>query len=92
MLEDPEWQADVARVRDRARSFRAEFKRHSKEPNWDVVRDTVLNPLAELQQQLSEEILRRQSPETLVPIDRDPVPNKYQDRVKRYFERLGNER
>jgi hypothetical protein len=92
MLEDPEWQADVARIRDRARSFRSEFKRHSKEPNWDLVRDTILNPLAELQQQLNEEILRRQSPETLVPIDRDPVPNKFQDRVRRYFERLGNER
>ena len=92
LLEDPKWQADVARIRDRARSVRAEYKRHSKDPNWDLVRDKILNPLAELQDQLQEEILRQQSPEALVPIDRDPVPNKFENRVRRYFERLGNER
>ena len=92
LLEDPKWQADVARIRDRARSVRAEYKRHSKDPNWDLVRDKILNPLAELQDQLQEEILRQQSPDTLVPIDRDPVPNKFENRVRRYFERLGNER
>ena len=79
-------------IRDRARSVRAEYKRHSKDPNWDLVRDEILNPLAELQDQLQEEILRKQSPDTLVPIDRDPVPNKFENRVRRYFERLGNER
>ncbi|MCP3693268.1 MAG: hypothetical protein GY917_13800, partial [Planctomycetaceae bacterium] len=92
LLEDPKWQADVARIRDRARSVRSEYKRHSKDPNWDLVRDKILNPLAELQDQLQEEILRQQSPDTLVPIDRDPVPNKFENRVRRYFERLGNER
>ena len=52
----------------------------------------LLEPLVELQQQIHEEVLRRQSRDALVPIDRDPVPDKYSEQVKRYYEQLGNER
>jgi hypothetical protein len=92
MLDDPELRSDVARLREQARSIRAEYKRHSKEPNWDLVRENLLQPLVELQQQIHEEILRHQSRDALVPIDRDPVPDKYSEQVKRYYEQLGNER
>jgi hypothetical protein len=32
---------------------------------------------------------RRQSNDALVPIDRDPVPARYSDLVRRYYEELG---
>lgn len=89
LLNDPELQTDVARVREQARSIRAEFKRHSKLPNWDVVEDDVRKPLVELQKRLAEEIARRESPEALVPTDRDPVPQRYRELVRKYYERLG---
>ena len=92
MLDDPELRSDVARLRDQARSIRAEYKRHSKEPNWDLVRENLLEPLVELKQQIHEEVLRHQSRDALVPIDRDPVPEQYSEQVKRYYEQLGNER
>ena len=40
--------------------------------------------------QLDEELLRRASPEAAVPLDRDPVPDKFGEAVKRYYERLGS--
>ena len=90
MVSDPKLQAEVAKVRERARSVRSEFKRHSKDPNWDLVRTTVREPLTELQRQLAEEIAKRESPDSLVPVDRDPVPTRYRDLVRGYYERLGS--
>src|SRR5262249_50756471 len=48
MVDDPERLAEAARIRDRARALRAEFKRHSVAPNWDLVKVKVATPLAEL--------------------------------------------
>lgn len=90
MLDDDELRGEVARIRDRARGVRSEFKRHSKEPNWDLVRTTIVEPLNEIQRQVAEELLRRQSKDALVPIDRDPVPAEYIEQVRRYYERLGS--
>lgn len=90
MVENNELRQEVAKIRDRARSARAEFKRHSKQPNWSMVEKLVAEPLVELQNRLREEIARRESPDALVPIDRDPVPQKYSEIVRRYYERLGS--
>jgi len=92
MLNDPQLRAEAARIRDRASAMRAEFKRHSQAPNWDLVRETVSKPLAELRQHLAEELLKQQSKDALVPLDRDPVPPKYSEQVRRYYERLGSGR
>lgn len=89
MVGDPRLRAEAARIRERAAEFRAEFKRHSKQPNWDIVNQTIGQPLAELRRAVSEELMRRESPEALVPIDRDPVAPEYADQVRRYYERLG---
>ena len=89
MVGDPRLRAEAARIRDRAQSVRSEFNRHSKEPNWDIVRDFINRPLVELRDQVSQELLKRQSAEALVPIDREPVPPEYADQVRRYYERLG---
>lgn len=90
LIDDPKLRAEVARIREAARSMRAEFKRHSKEPHWGLVRMQILEPLTEIQEKLREEIARRESPDSLVPIDRDPVPDKYAELVRRYYERIGS--
>jgi hypothetical protein len=84
--------AEAARIRDRARATRADFERHSKEPNWDLVRESIGQPLAELRQKVAEELLKKESSEALVPIDREPVPSTYAEQVRRYYERLGSSR
>jgi hypothetical protein len=90
MVGDPQLRAKAAAIRDRARAIRAEFDRHSKRPNWDLVQETIGQPLAELRDQVTQELMRRESPEALVPIDREPVPPQYSDQVRRYYERLGS--
>lgn len=89
MIADPELRAEATRIRENARDFRKELKRHGKEPNWDLVKLKVIEPLVELQGNVINELLRRTSDDSLVPVDRDPVPPQYQDAVKRYYEELG---
>ena len=48
-----------------------------------------MKPLEELRKQLAEELSKLQSDKSLAPIDRDPVPEKFEEFVRRYFLRLG---
>ncbi len=90
MLDDPDLRAEAARIRDRARGFRVELKRHSKEPSWDLVELQVAKPLAKLRDHIEEELLRRTSDDAAIPLDRDPVPSRFTEQVRKYYERLGS--
>ena len=89
MVDSPDLRTEVARIRETAQGVRAEFKRHSVQPNWDLVNTRISAPLAELRNRLTEELARRESKQSLVPINRDLVPTKYAERVRRYYEELG---
>jgi hypothetical protein len=90
MLDIPDLRGEVAQVRERARNLRMEFKKHAKPPQADVVRGQLAAPLMEVRNRLGEELARRESKDSLVPIDRDPVPQKYSELVRRYYEKLGS--
>jgi hypothetical protein len=92
MLNESELRNEAARVRDRARAIRAEFKRHGNVPQWDLVQQTITNPLTELRDRISEALSSLQSDEAMVPIDRDPVPRRFAELVRRYYESLGGEK
>ena len=92
LLDDPELRAEAARIRDRARGAREEYKRHSKVPDWNQLKTLVAEPINELRDRIAEEVRRRESPDALVPIDRDPVPPQFAEGVRRYYERLGSGR
>jgi hypothetical protein len=89
MLTERDLREEAARIRDRARSIRAEFTRHGKEPQWDLVRQQITNPLTELRKHLSDRLAQLRSDEALVPIDRDPVPRRFAELVRKYYENLG---
>jgi hypothetical protein len=89
LLDTPELRTEAARIRERARSFRVEFKRHGRPPQWSLVQLEVATPLGDLRSRVGEELARRQSAGSLVPLDRDPVPARYSELVRRYYERLG---
>ncbi|MEN6427099.1 MAG: DUF4175 family protein [Phycisphaerales bacterium] len=91
MLPERDLRDDAARVWDRARAVRAEFRRHGTEPEWDLVRSQIMEPLAELRQRVTEKLAQLQSDKALVPIDRDPVPDRFAEMVRSYFENLGRE-
>ncbi|HEY2951884.1 MAG TPA: hypothetical protein VGK40_04830 [Verrucomicrobiae bacterium] len=91
LVDLPQIRTEVARIRERARAMRVEFKRHGKAPQWELVQSQVAGPLAEVRHRVGEELAKRLSNDALVPIDRDPVPNKFSDLVRRYYEKLGTE-
>jgi hypothetical protein len=92
MVDDPALRTEVARIREIAKGVRVEFKQNQTMPKWDMVKAKISAPLAELRNRLTEELARRESKESLVPIDRDPVPVQYAERVRRYYEELGRSR
>lgn len=92
MLDDSELRAEAARIRDRARDIRMEYKRHSKEPNWELVQDQIARPLVQLRDRVAEQLRQREGSDELAPIDRDPVPPQYAEQVQRYYEKLGSGR
>ena len=92
MIDEPKLRNEIARVREAAQAMRAEFKRHGADIKWDLVKLKISTPLVELRNRLTEELARRDSREALVPIDRDPVPPKYSEQVRRYYEELGRSR
>lgn len=91
MLDTPELRNEATRLRQRMRETREQFKRHGKNPQWDLVQTQIGTPLAELRNRVAEELARREKSDSLVPIDRDPVPGKYSDLVRRYYEKLGTD-
>jgi hypothetical protein len=92
MLTTPELRNRAATIRERARQERIEIKRHSKQPNWELVRTSIYGPMLELENLIAEEIARRDPNKKLIPIDRDPVPDKYADLVREYYEQLSRQR
>lgn len=92
MLSERELREEVARVRDRAKAFRGDFMRHGQEPQWDLVQAQIMEPLSELRKLIDEKLAQLKSDEALVPIDRDPVPDRFADVVEKYFENLGGQR
>lgn len=92
LVDSPEMRAGVAGAREQARQMRVEFRRDRKKPDWAVVRLEIVKPLVEVRQRIAEELARRGSRDALVPIDRDPVPTKYTELVRRYYEELGKDR
>ena len=92
ILEDPDLRNQVAQVRDRARSIRAEFRRHGKEPQWDLVKSQLLDEMVDLQSRIGEELAKLSNDRSMVPLDREPVPEEYDELVRRYYELLGQSR
>ncbi|GAB1488373.1 hypothetical protein MASR2M8_08180 [Opitutaceae bacterium] len=91
LIDEPGLRSDVAQARERARLLRREFRQELKKPDWAVVELEIVRPLVEVRNRLAEELARRESKDSLVPIDRDPVPNRYADQVRRYYEELGKD-
>lgn len=92
MVDTPELRNSIAVARERARLARQEYTRERKKPDWAVVQLQVMKPLLEVRDRINDELARRQSSDALVPIDRDPVPIRYSDLVRRYYEELGKDR
>jgi hypothetical protein len=89
LLNNPELRNDAAKVQDRARSLRIEFKRSNEAPQAAQLSTRITQPLMELRDRVVEELSKKDAGKNLAPVDRDPVPAEYRDLVKRYYQELG---
>jgi hypothetical protein len=89
LLERPQLRAGVARVQQAAEDLRAEMKRNASKPSEHQIQKNLMAPLTELRDAISAELARREGRENEAPVDRDPVPRKYEAPVRRYYEALG---
>ena len=90
-LDDPELQSQVARVREAAREIRREARKHAADPQWPLVQRLVAEPLEQIRQRVQEELLRKSAERnSIVPIDRDPVPGEFEKAQEKYYENLGS--
>jgi hypothetical protein len=91
MVDSPDLRNAIASAREKARQMRIEFKNHRQKPDWLKVNSQIVQPLVEVRNRLAEELARRGSQDALVPLDRDPVPARYTERVQRYYQELGKD-
>ncbi|HUC86518.1 MAG TPA: hypothetical protein VL970_15085 [Candidatus Acidoferrales bacterium] len=88
---DPEdLRNELATVRERAAALRAEYREHGRKPDADAVRRQIVTPLTQVRAWLQEELARREKSDSLVPLDRDPVPDNYAELVREYYQKLGS--
>ncbi len=92
LIDSPDLRKAVAEARERARLARRDFRQDLKKPDWTVVELQILKPLVEVRSRVAEELARRESKDSLAPIDRDPVPNRFAESVRRYYEELGKDK
>ena len=90
--ESPELLNALASARERARLVRRDFRQDRRKPDWASVQLQILRPLLEVRSRVAEDLARRESKDPLVPLDRDPVPARFAEAVRRYYEELGKDR
>jgi hypothetical protein len=88
-LNAPELRNQASRVLDNAREMRADFRRNNQAPQTAQLQTMITEPLAELRNRVAEELAKREATNPLAPLDRDPVPQRYREMVRRYYQELG---
>lgn len=91
LVESDDVRRQLATARSRAEEFRRAHQREGRSPQWEMVELGVVTPLEEARAWLQQELRRREQPDALQPIDRDPVPERYAEAVRKYYEALGAE-
>jgi hypothetical protein len=90
VLDSQDLRNQLATVRERAAVIRGEYRDLGRKPDGEVVRQQILAPLSQVRVWLSEELARKENANSLVPLDRDPVPGNYSELVRKYYEKLGS--
>ena len=90
VVEPADLRNQLATVRERVAGMRAEFRQSQRKPDVNVVRQQIVMPLTQVRVWLRDELARRDNSDSLVPLDRDPVPDNYTDLVREYYKKLGS--
>ena len=91
-VDSPELRNQLATVRERVGAYRRYFRQDGRVPSNEELQSKVLAPLTLAQDWVRQELSRAQNDRSLVPLDRDPVPDKFSELVRQYYEKLGSSR
>ena len=91
LMESPELRQQLASARFQAEELRRANQQKGEAPRWDLVEMGIVAPLEDARAWLRQELQRREQPDALQPIDRDPVPDRYAESVRKYYEALGTD-
>ena len=80
----------LATVRERVGVYRRYYRQNGQRPSNEELQNKVLEPLTLARDWVGQELSRAQNDHSLVPLDRDPVQDKYSDLVRKYYEKLGS--
>jgi hypothetical protein len=80
----------LATVRERVGVYRRNYRQNGRRPSNGDLQNKVLSPLALARDWVGQELSRAQNDRSVVPLDRDPVQEKYSDLVRKYYEKLGS--
>jgi hypothetical protein len=89
VVEPADLRNQLATVRERASALREDYREHGRKPDPNVVRQQIVTPLTQVRAWLQDELARKEKSDSLVPLDRDPVPENYTELVRKYYEKLG---
>jgi len=89
-LDPADLRNQLATVRERVSAFRSEFRERGQAPPPGRLEEQVLAPMTQVRVWLQQELARKENANSLVPLDRDPVPDKYSELVRQYYEKLGS--
>ncbi len=92
LLERPQLRVAVARAQQAGEQLRADMKRSATKPSQKEVEDRLLSPLAQIRDAINAELARVEGKQTDTPVDRDPVPRRFEEPVRKYYEALGGGR
>ncbi len=80
----------LATVRERVSVYRRAYRDDGRPPSKEELQSKVLDPLALARAWVNQELSRAEDSHSLAPLDRDPVPDKYSELVRQYYEKLGS--
>jgi len=89
-VDSPDVRNQLATVRERVGVYRRAYRENGRTPSNAELQTKVLEPLALARDWVGQELSRAQNDGSLVPLDRDPVQDKYSDLVRKYYEKLGS--
>jgi hypothetical protein len=89
-LDSPDLRNQLATVRERVGVYRRAYRELGQRPERMDLQNKVLEPLALARDWVAQELSRAQNERSLVPLDRDPVQEKYSEVVRKYYEKLGS--
>ncbi len=89
-LDSQDLRNQLALVRERVGVYRRAYRLNDKMPSGEELQNRVLTPLSLARDWVGQELSRAQNDRSLVPLDRDPVQDKYSELVRKYYEKLGS--